>query len=67
MSATLLDHTDSPGLVSYAFIALDHDEHSVKHIVIDSHEGTLRAGGACIVQRQPSRHGVPVTPTRDQH
>jgi hypothetical protein len=36
MSATLLGHTDSLGLVSYVFIALDQDEYSVEHIVIDS-------------------------------
>jgi hypothetical protein len=30
------------GLVSHAFVALDHDEYGAEHIVIDAHDGTVR-------------------------
>ncbi|WP_063041153.1 hypothetical protein [Nocardia grenadensis] len=29
-------------LVSHAFIALDHDEYRAEHIILDTHEGTVR-------------------------
>jgi hypothetical protein len=33
---------EGTGLVSHAFVALDHDEYGAEHIVLDVHEGTVR-------------------------
>jgi hypothetical protein len=33
---------EQPGLVSHAFVALDHDEYGAEHIVFDAQEGMLR-------------------------
>ncbi|KKK06584.1 hypothetical protein LQ51_07600 [Micromonospora sp. HK10] len=38
----VVQYAEGTGLVSHAFVALDHDEYGAEHIVIDGYDGTVR-------------------------